>query len=92
MIVEQILSDILVAVASYCKRKTAQKMPARVAADRGVKQKYSSYVLMTFSGLFHSPGRGCTGMTCESFISPITMTLCKLPMHGIRPSVFSMKS
>ena len=54
MIVEQILSGILVAVASYCKRKTAQKMPARVAADRGVKQKYSSYVLMTFSGLLQS--------------------------------------
>ena len=39
MIVEQILSGILVAVASYCKRMTAQKTPARVAADRGVKKK-----------------------------------------------------
>ena len=26
-------------------------MPARVAADRGVKQKYIFYVLMTFSDL-----------------------------------------
>ena len=57
MIVEQILSGILVAVASYCKRMSAQKMPARVAAGRGVKvkQKYCSYVLMTFLGLTHSP-------------------------------------
>ena len=29
----------------------ARKMPARVAADRGVMQKYSSHVLMTFLGL-----------------------------------------
>ena len=51
MIVEQILSGILAAVASYCKRMPLERCSARVAAGRGVKEKYSSYVLMTFLGL-----------------------------------------